>query len=206
MTNHICGQNAQHVIEGASPIILLSGTEGSAAIIGMRENAGKIEFGTVTVAGTAPNYTLTWVATIHAIQVTGNVVVSAWLPPIDNDGDKEAAASTWDRTIFAVPVGQAYTITKMSISPDVGIGQDTNYMTLTPYNRGTDGNGTTAIITGGMAYTAANAVANNVLTTMGTIAAGGLTAGQSVSIAKSVASSGQAWPGGLVLIEMTRTA
>jgi hypothetical protein len=196
--------NTQVILDGASPVVLLAGTEGSAALIGMRENAGKIEFGTCTKAGTAPNETITWVATIHTIRVTGNIVLPVWLPPIDNDGDKEAAASTWDRTIFAVPVGGAYTIDKISISPDEGIGQDTNYMTLTVFNRGTDGNGTTQIVA--KAYNAAAAILDHVLTSMGALANANLTAGQSISIAKSVTSSGQAFPGALVLIEMTRTA
>lgn len=198
MTNHICGQNAQHIIEGTSPILLLSGTEGSAAIIGMRENAGLIEFGIVTVSGTAPNYTLTWVNTIHTIRQTSNIVVPIWIPAC------AAANSTWDRNIFAVPSVGTYTINKISISPDGAIGQDTSYMTLTVFNRGVAGSNTTQLVT--KAYNAAAAIAKSVLTSMGTLANTSLTAGQTVSIAKSVTSSGQAWPGGLVLLEMTRTA
>ena len=196
--------NTQMILDGASPIVLLAGTEGSAALLGMRENAGLLEFGICTKAGSAPNETITWVSTIHTIRQTSNIVLPIWLPPIDNDGDKEAAASTWDRTIFAVPSVGTYTINKISIAPDENIGQDTSYMTLTVFNRGTDGNGTTQIVT--KAYNAAAAVLDHVLTSMGALSNANLTAGQSVSIAKSVASSGQAWPGGLILLEMIRTA
>jgi hypothetical protein len=202
MTNQVCGDNAQHIIEGASPIVLLKGTEGSAAIIGIRENAGKIEFGTCTVSGTYPNYTITWVATIHSIQVTGNILVNVHLPPLDNDGDKSALTSVFDRTVFVVPTGQAYTITKATLTPDIDLGAASHYLTLTLYNRGTDGNGTTAMA----ALAFSSAVANNVPTSMGAITSGAITAGQSISIAKTYTGNGLAWPGGLLQLEMTRTA
>jgi hypothetical protein len=200
MVNQICGDQAQHVIEGTSPIILLSGTESSAAKIGMRENAGKIEFGIVTVAGTFPDYTLTWVNTIHTIRAVSNIVLPIWIPAC------AAANSTWDRNIFAVPSVGTYTIDKISISPDGAIGQATSYMTLTVFNRGVGDAGTTQIVTFAYDNNTTHGVAKSVLTSMGTLANVALTAGQTISVAKSVTSAGQAWPGGLVVIEMTRAA
>ena len=190
--------NTQMILDGASPIVALTGTEGSAALMAIKEDAGLLKLGIITKTGTAPNEVITWVSTFHTFRVTSNIVVPVWIPAC------AAASSTWDRNIFAVPSVGTYTIDKISISPDGAIGQDTSYMTLTVFNRGVAGSGTTQLVT--KAYNAAAAIAKSVLTSMGTLANTGLTAGQTVSIAKTVTSSGQAWPGGLVLIEMTRTA
>jgi hypothetical protein len=114
------------------------------------------------------------------------------------------AANTWERLIFAVPVGHAYTITKISICPLTGFGQNTNYATL-EVDRIRSGSAD-VIVT--KIYNAANAVAAYVNTSLGNLNANNklLIAGDVVSILKSNTADGQIVPEHIITLELIRTA
>jgi hypothetical protein len=127
-------------------------------------------------------------------------VVSVFIPA------DAAAGDTWAKTVFAVPTGHAYTVTKISICPDVDIGVITNFMTLVANLHGVDGNVIDDLVT--EVYDDGNPIADHVITSMGALDANhtAIIAGQCIVLTKNITLAGQAWPGGLVTIELTRTA
>ena len=105
------------------------------------------------------------------------------------------ANDVWERAIFRVPA--AAIIKDVVVIPDTSIGQATNYMTLDCQNKDTSGTATTSL--GSRAVNSTNTlgamVGADLITTNANV-----TVGQTLSLKKTVASAGQAFPGGLVQV------
>lgn len=110
-----------------------------------------------------------------------------------------AANDTWEKTIFKAPFD--CTITEVFVIPDGNIGQATNYMTLDAQNKGAAGSGTDSI--GSRAVNSTNTIAAFVGVDLVSTDAS-ITSGQKVSLKKTVASAGQAFPGGLVIVKYVK--
>lgn len=110
-----------------------------------------------------------------------------------------AATDTWEKTIFKAPY--ACTISEIFVIPDGNIGQATNYMTLDAQNKGAAGDGTTSI--GSRAVNSTNTIAGFVGVDLVATDAS-LVIGAKVSLKKTVAASGQAFPGALVIVKYTK--
>jgi hypothetical protein len=111
-----------------------------------------------------------------------------------------AASDVWERAVFKARAG--LTIKSAFIIPDTGIGQATNYMTLDLQNKDTSGIGTTSL--GSRAINSSNTLGAMVGADLVSSNAT-LTANQVVSLKKTVASAGQAFPGGLLVIKYALT-
>lgn len=108
-----------------------------------------------------------------------------------------AAADVWDRSLFRAK-GETK-ITKISVIPDADIGQATNYMAFYVGLKGVDGLGT---------QTAANINVNSTNPAakykgINLPVAGGITLADTavISLEKKKIGDGEAWPGGLVIVE-----
>lgn len=111
----------------------------------------------------------------------------------------DSASDTWEKAIFKAPY--ACTISEIFIIPDGNIGQATNYMTLDAQNKGAAGSGTDSI--GSRAVNSTNTIAAfvgvDLVSTDASIAIG-----EKVTLKKTVAASGQAFPGGLVIVKYVK--
>lgn len=134
--------------------------------------------------------------TIGGVKVTTTQTVQARVPTT-------AAGSTGEWAIFKAP--EACEITAAYIVPDSAItGADTNYMTLSIVDKGSDGTGTTAIAS--VDFTSGTNAAAFDATSLGTLGAGKtLAAGDVVSFKKAEAGSGMNMPNLLVVIEYKKT-
>lgn len=134
--------------------------------------------------------------TIGGVKVTTTQTVQARIAAV-------SAGSTGEWAIFKAP--EACEITGAYIVTDADItGADTNYMTLSIVDKGSDGSGTTAIAS--LAFTSGtDATAFDALS-LGTLGAGKtLAAGDVVSFKKAEAGSGMNMPNLLVVIEYKKT-
>lgn len=108
------------------------------------------------------------------------------------------AGDTFERAIFKAP--SDCVVTAVIVVPDSDIGQATNYMTLDVQDKGADGTGTTSL--GLLAVNSTNTidgmVGEDLVTTNKSVSAGRV-----LSLKKTVAASGQAWPGGFVKVIYT---
>jgi hypothetical protein len=108
----------------------------------------------------------------------------------------DAAAGTFEKTIFTAPYNCI--VKEVKVVPDADIGQETNYMVLDVQSKGADGTGTTSL--GSRNVNSANPIEGFVgvdLLTEDTE----VTEGHSLSLEKTVQGDGQAFPGGLVLVK-----
>jgi len=108
------------------------------------------------------------------------------------------ADDTFERAIFKAP--SDCVVTAVIVVPDSDIGQATDYMTLDVQDKGADGTGTTSL--GLLAVNSTNTidgmVGEDLVTTNKSVSAGRV-----LSLKKTVAESGQAWPGGFVKVIYT---
>lgn len=111
----------------------------------------------------------------------------------------DSASDTWEKTIFKAPY--ACTISEIFVIPDGNIGQATNYMTLDAQNKGAAGDGTDSI--GSRAVNSTNTIAGFVGVDLVSTDAS-LVIGAKVNLKKTVAASGQAFPGGLIIVKYTK--
>jgi len=195
MTDEFRGANGWCLIEAEHPIWALMDTGGSGVYTAIRAYQGQIQFGIVTVTTGVPS----WLSTYCDLR---KEIIMQWLPA------DAAAGDTWERTIFraggenASSQDEKYTVVFASLIPDGDIGQATNYMTLQIQNKGTDGNGTTAVATKVVDDSGTLTDFNE--TSMGTILSASITEGQVLSLKKTVTLTGQIWPGGMVVLELQR--
>ncbi len=109
-----------------------------------------------------------------------------------------AADDTFEMAIFKAP--SDCVVTAVIVVPDSDIGQANNYMTLDVQDKGADGTGTTSL--GLLAVNGTNTidgmVGEDLVTTNKSVSAGRV-----LSLKKTVAASGQAWPGGFVKVIYT---
>lgn len=124
-----------------------------------------------------------------------------------------AASDTWGENgegyvVLWIPTGLNYTVEGVDLAVDDDVtGDDTNYMTLSLVNKGTDGAGTTEIIS--KAYTSGVDIAHfdNDDVASGGISNADIDAGEVLAFKKAVASSGFTFPGGLLTLKLKlRTA
>lgn len=110
-----------------------------------------------------------------------------------------AASDTWERTVFQAPFNCI--VKEVDVIPDSTIGQATSYMTLDVQDKGAAGTGTTSI--GTRAVNSTNTITGfvgvDLVTTDATVVSG-----DCLSLKKTVASSGQAFPGGLVRVKFEK--
>ena len=111
----------------------------------------------------------------------------------------DSASDTWEKTIFKAPY--ACVISEIFVIPDGNIGQATNYMTLDAQNKGVAGDGSTSI--GSRAVNSTNTIGAFVGVDLVATDAS-LVIGAKVSLKKTVASEGQAFPGGLVIVKYVK--
>lgn len=112
----------------------------------------------------------------------------------------DSASDTWEKAIFKAPFN--CTVTEVIVVPDGDIGQATNYMTLDVQDKGADGAGTTS--KGSLAVNSTNTIEGMVGVDMISTDAAVLE-GRVLSLKKTVAASGQAFPGGLVRVKYQKS-
>lgn len=145
-------------------------------------------------------------ATIEAISDLSTALVAALASTTDFYTEVElppdsAASDTWERPVFKAPF--ACTIEEIVVVPITIVGQATNYMTLDCQNKGAAGSGTDSI--GSLA--ASNATTNAITAMVGrdlVTTDADISSDHVVTLKKTVTSSGQAFPGGLVRVKYTR--
>lgn len=108
-----------------------------------------------------------------------------------------AAADVWDKTIFRAK--GATKVTKISVIPDADIGQATNFMAFYVGLKGTDGLGTNTVAN----INVNDTNPSNKYKGINLPVAGGITLDNNavISLEKKKTGNGQAWPGGLVIVE-----
>jgi hypothetical protein len=112
----------------------------------------------------------------------------------------DAANGTFEKTIFTAPFNSV--VKDVKVIPDGDIGQATNFMTLDVQSKGSDGTGTTSI--GSRAVNSTNTIEGFVGVDLVSTDAE-ITEGQSLSLKKTVTGTGQAFPGGLVIVRYEKT-
>jgi hypothetical protein len=112
------------------------------------------------------------------------------------------AATTFTETIFECPIGASYTIIEAGFVPDAAFGQSTNYATLTLYNLGGVGSGTTQIAQ----KACSSALTVKAKNSLGTISNPTVSANEVLAITKTVTSNGQVVPSGMFYLVLHRIA
>jgi len=175
------GNNYWH-ISGSSPYIRLEGTEASAKDLSVRENAGKIEI-----------YDEDATAVLHSLYpfyYTVGVRIAA----------DSAASDTWERAVFYAE--EDVTVIDAGIVPDAAFGQASDYAILEVQNKGTDGTGTTSLVSKNFD----SAVSAYDFTSLGTISNASVSAGEVLTFKKSIGGNGQVVPASLLVLVLERSA
>ena len=166
----------------STPKVQLEGSEASAKNLSIRENAGKIEV-----------YDEDATAVLHSLYpfyYTVGVRISA----------DSAASDTWERAVFYAE--EDVTVIDAGIVPDASFGQATDYAILEVQNKGTDGTGTTSLVSKNFD----SAVSAYDYTSFGTISNASVSAGEVLAFRKSVGGSGQVVPASLLVLVLERSA
>lgn len=111
-----------------------------------------------------------------------------------------AAGDTWERAAFYA--NTAVTVIDAGIVPDASFGQADNYAILEVRNKGTDGTGTTSLVSKNFD----SAVSAYDYTSFGTISNASVSAGEVLAFRKTVAGSGQVVPASLLVLVLERSA
>lgn len=119
-----------------------------------------------------------------------------------------AASDTWGENgeghvVMWVPTGLNYTVEGVDLAVDDDVtGDDTNYMSLSLVNKGTDGSGTTEICA--KSYTSGVDIAHfdNDDVASGGISNANVDAGEIIAFKKTVTASGFTFPGGLLTLKL----
>jgi len=111
-----------------------------------------------------------------------------------------AAGDTWERAAFYA--NTAVTVIDAGIVPDASFGQDTNYAILEVQNKGTDGTGTTSLVSKSFD----SAVSAYDYTSLGTISNASVSAGEVLTFKKTIGGSGQIVPASLLVLVLERSA
>ena len=165
-----------------TPKVRLEGTEADAKDISIRENAGKIEV-----------YDEDATAVLHSLYpfyYTVDVRI-----PADS-----AAGDTWERAVFYAK--EDVTVIDAGIVPDASFGQADNYAILEVQNKGTDGTGTTSLVSKSFS----SAVSAYDYTSLGTISNASVSEGEVLTFKKTVNNSGEIVPASLLVLVLERSA
>lgn len=131
----------------------------------------------------------------------GDVTVSTYV--CEHMAQLPSNDTTFEVPIFRAPTAVTVQAIKLVTGSDL-VGADTNYLTLTVYNRGTAGAGTAQLVSKTM-NAAAGTIENYTPTTLGAVSNASLTAGQVLTIAKGTAGSGLSFPLSSVIVEYAAT-
>jgi len=219
------GNNYWH-ISGSSPYIRLEGTETSAKDLSVRENAGYIEIYDEDASAVRTKWSgtdgrrttplinaseladgcLSADATGRAKMADGFITYAK----LDTNTKRftvgirisadSAAGDTWERAAFYA--NTAVTVIDAGIVPDEGFGQADNYAILEVRNKGTDGTGTTSLVSKNFD----SAVSAYDYTSFGTISNASVSAGEVLAFRKTVAGNGQVVPASLLVLVLERSA
>jgi len=176
-----------------TPKLQLHGMEGSAINVSLRENAGKVEL-----------YDETGAAVYRTLYPEPVVVHIRHLPILAATGAAEALTTVWKEVIFVAPPGSSYVVTDIKVVPDAlstAFGQATHNFSLTLVNKGTDGAGTTAVSATKQFSSAASVL---VPVSFGEISSANVTAGQILTVEKTITGNGLICQGCTFHLVMTR--
>jgi len=181
-TKTISGGNNYWHLSGSSPYIRFEGTEADAKDISIRENAGKIEVYDEDATAV--------LLSLYPFYYTVGVRISA----------DSAASDTWERAVFYAK--EDVTVIDAGIVPDASFGQADNYAILEVQNKGTDGSGTTSLVSKNFD----SAVSAYDYTSLGTISNASISEGEVLTFKKTVNNSGQIVPASLLVLVLERSA
>ena len=169
-------------LTASTPKVELEGTEADAKHISIRENGGKIEV-----------YDEDATAVLHSLYpfyYTVGVRIAA----------DSAASDTWERAVFYAK--EDVTVIDAGIVPDASFGQATDYAILEVQNKGTDGTGTTSLVSKSFS----SAVSAYDYTSLGTISNASVSEGEVLTFKKTVNESGEIVPASLLVLVLERSA
>jgi hypothetical protein len=118
----VTAEASKVTIAAATPKVRLSGSEGSAIDVSIRENAGKVEI-----------YDEAGAAVLRTLYPEKVVILSRHLPILSASGGAEIAATVWEEAIFQAPPGTSWVVTDVGVIPDklsTAFGGATNFFTL----------------------------------------------------------------------------